>query len=195
MREIVKTFFTMNLVCILLFACLAGCGTPNTNDFPEEEDGMKIESIYISRTSGMQTGPSYKIDLKNGKVWVYMVHPNYKYRMRNESAANEGYYFVKDLESKKIDYFLEECKEYGFEEWENYYAPENGAPMDGLHWFIDIIYSDGTKKEIHGNEAYPETWNEMNDAFEHLTGYHLLEGLAPQPTFWFFGRPVYWGGD
>lgn len=37
--------------------------------------------------------------------------------------------------------------------------------LDGEQWELTVRYTDGTKMEHSGNNAYPENWNELLDFF------------------------------
>ena len=79
---------------------------------------------------------------------------------------------IKSLSEEDINEFLSHAEEKGVTNWKKEY--NNIAVEDGHQWGIVIAFTDGSKKEIKGSNAYPETWDAMNDAFEALTGENIL---------------------
>ena len=151
-------------VLTLLLACtFAGC----RDNYQKE-----IDSIYVSNSVFGQTAPEYKIDLKNRQLWEYRADGGSGSMPRNESAKDEGFTFVRDLDTEKVATFIRESARAGFTRWEGSYV--NEQVTDGHQWSIRIMFADGTEKDISGSNAYPSTWDNMYTAFEALTGENVL---------------------
>ena len=134
----------------------------------------EIDVIYISH-SVFVTSPEYKIDLKHKKFWKYASSAS-DYVPRDPTAENEGFVFVRSLDDGKIERFRKQAARYGLAYWKNTYKTLLDSFMfDGHVWEMQLYFSDGTQKKIYGHEAYPLIWNDMNDAFERLTGEAVLD--------------------
>jgi hypothetical protein len=167
MRRIVAVFFLI-IVCFCVTSCQKTYQTPK---------GVKtyqkpIDVIYIYHEAFGQRYPEYKIDLKNKQFWEFTSDGYDNFITRDSSAENEGFTFVCSLNEEKIETFILKSSRYGFTKWKNTYKNKN--ILDGHQWGITILFSDSTKKEIIGSNKYPETWNEMYDTFESLTGKNIL---------------------
>ncbi|MDR0793614.1 MAG: hypothetical protein LBE82_09930 [Chitinophagaceae bacterium] len=134
-----------------------------------------MNSIYVCHYQAADRFLEYKIGLKNKIFWKYSMEAH-RNQPRNE---NEGYDFGTQLTDNKIVVFLSEATKAGFENWKEVY---NMPIVAGGHWWdIDIAFSNGIIKKIHGCNGYPKTWNEMNLALKNLTGEEniLLYNVSP----------------
>ena len=152
-------------VFILIILCLC-------NTSCQKNDQKPIDIVYVYHEGFGQRFPEYKIDLKNKKFWEFTSEGYENYTARDSSSENEGFTFVCNLEDDKIETFIQDSSKYGFTNWNESY--KDYSIVDGHQWGITIMFSDSTKKEIMGSNEYPETWNDLNDAFETLTGKLLL---------------------
>ena len=123
----------------------------------------KVKDIEVIIVRNYNIGYYFedKIDLKN---------------MRHEKAGPlltshkvMDYTYACDLDKEKIVDFLRSARRNRLLSWKDEYFPEQYI-HDGYIWEIIIYFTDSTFKEIYGDNCYPETWNEMSDAFEALTG-------------------------
>jgi hypothetical protein len=91
---------------------------------------------------------------------------------RDAAAENEGFTFVSNLSDEKIKVFFEQASTYGFTSWEDEYV----EPMlaDGHQWRVIITYANDSTKTISGSNKYPDTYNNMREAFKDLTGETVL---------------------
>jgi len=91
----------------------------------------------------------------------------------------EEYTYIDELTDEKIAAFLCEVEKYGMLSWdENYFYPKE--MFSEYSWSIIIHYSDSTKKESHGAYGnFPESWDDMFDAFYELTGDFVLSEKRP----------------
>ena len=149
----------MFVLCVFF----SGCG----GNYQKE-----IDEIYVRHSSFGMTEVEYRIDLKNAKVWKYAPENRYEMQQRDETAENDGYTFMRDLEEKAIEVFARESARFSFTKWEEFYIDE--GVMDGHQWKITINFADGTAKEIYGSNKYPKTWDKMGGTFEELTGENVL---------------------
>lgn len=175
------------LILVMLLLCFSSCQAQG----PEisEESGMRLNCIYFSEIQIGEVWPEYKIDLKKREFWVFVVDSFVDYEPRDAEAKNEGFYYVSELESDKIEVFLERYEGCGASQWETTYIKE--GIMDGHQWQLRMVYSDGTEQEVFGSNAYPEGWGQLAAALESLTGYKVLEGERPTPKYWSSGQPIY----
>jgi hypothetical protein len=153
------------------------CATA-TSSPPIADDGIpaqNIASVYVSHHSFWFTASEHKIDLENGRYWVWNINwedlddgewPRPK--NRDGTAENAGFDLVCDLSADKISAFCAEANEMGFTSWnEEYIDP---LLMDGHQWYVEITFLDGSVKRIVGSNDYPDTWDDMGEAFLNLTG-------------------------
>ena len=125
-----------------------------------------MDIIYVCQYHIFKPYIEYKIDLKNKIFWTYSVAESGK--PRNKMDKNEGYNFVEYLYDDEITAFLSDAIKNGFIDWEKEYI---NPDIDGGHqWSISITFDDGSVKIIQGSNQYPKQWNEMDLAFQHLTG-------------------------
>ena len=150
---------------------LAALAAATFADF--DNDAKGIDTIRVSNYDYWTGFYEYKIDLKNKQLWEYTARTAVgPYIPRDESAENEGYTFVRDLEDGNIRAFLNSAARYGFAGWDTSY--NNLNTYDGYQWGITITFSDGSEKEMSGSNAYPDAWDKMRGAFENLTGENIL---------------------
>ena len=131
-----------------------------------DKEVKNINVIYLSFTQLGLVTQEYKIDFVSKKVWEFDIRNGIQWR--DPTAENEGYTFAGDLSDEKISSFLKDCSTYGMENWEEFY--DNKTIIDGLQWSLKVVYSDSTIMKSAGSNAYPETWNEMQGAFQRLIG-------------------------
>ena len=121
-----------------------------------------IEEIFISFSNrNMFYSKAYKIDFKNNALWT----------TNDTKNTNAPLTFVKNIDSKHIDNFIDSSKKYGFTSWKVYY--EDDSICDGTDWRIIIRFSDTTSQfstGTCGGHKNPENWNEMVAAFKDLMG-------------------------
>ncbi|MDR0812903.1 MAG: hypothetical protein LBO63_02725 [Oscillospiraceae bacterium] len=174
---------TSIILAFLLTLTVVSCGNYHTN-----KDGTTlktyqkdIDTIYVNLREALRyefDDPAYKIDLKNNTYWQIRT---YAAVTRDEWGTEEGdrdFELVSKLKDSKIDEFFNVSARYGFTQWKAEY--HNWNVLDGAGWYMKIIFSDGTVKEMYGVNAYPETWEEMMGAFEALVGEPLKYSLATQ---------------
>jgi len=161
MKRIFTLFLIDVAIAIVLLSLLAGC---------QKENLVDIEVIYVSHQLFENTYIN-KIDLVN-KVYSSTLPIN--------TSKNNGNEFVCDLDDDKIETFRRNVKEYDFLSWEGEYKWP-GEYYDGHMWSITICFSDSTEKTVYGHMRYPETWNEMSDAFERLTDSYVLGKRSNTP--------------
>jgi hypothetical protein len=58
---------------------------------------------------------------------------------------------------------IEQFESIKTEEWNDEYY--DGAFCDGTQWNLTVQYSDGSKTECSGSNAYPEHWDKLLDFF------------------------------
>lgn len=167
------TIFLLLLISICISSCQKTYQTPK---------GVKtyqkpIDIIYVYQSGFGQKFPEYKIDLKNKQFWSFTSNLGKGYVARDSSAKNEGFTFVCNLNEDKIETFILSSSRYGFTDWNTSY--NNPHLLDGLQWGVTICYSDGTRKQIDGSNAFPETWKPMCSTFVSLTGTEVLPAKAP----------------
>ena len=158
-------------VCILFFILiLTSCS--NTDILPTSNTDIthgSITKIYIYHCSESSIPfEEYEIDFSQKKFTI-LVRGGF-IGMTNEVKKDNP--TIKILEDESINAFLLTAQEKGFTEWEKFY--DNDVVDGGHQWGILVSFSDGTEKEIRGSNAYPETWNEICDAFQNLTGENIL---------------------
>ena len=162
------------------FMCMAQCRIQCSCG---EMNAENIANIYV-RHSGMQfVTEEYKIDLENGRFWAWQINWD-EYRdeennqwsfpkNRDETAENNGFDLICEFDADKISVFRAEADRFGFTSWnDNYYT--DPPLMDGHRWIVDITFKNGFQRRILGNNAYPDTLQSMQSAFEALTGEKVL---------------------
>ncbi len=159
-------------VFLLILICFTSCQKNDQTSIGVDTDQKTIDAIYIYHEAFGQRYPEYKIDLINKKFWEFTSDGYENFTARDSSSDNEGFTFVCNLEDDKIETFILDSSRYGFTNWEKSY--KNNNIVDGHQWGITIMFSDSKKKEIIGSNKYPETWNDMYEAFENLTDKNVL---------------------
>lgn len=147
----------MMKVMAVLLAMLLGLigGTGNA----ERNYQKEISQIQVYHSGfGVRT-VEYWINLENGRLFEVF------------SGECEPL-FIKDLGNDEIQVFLRESARFGLTQWEERYV--DPGICDGHQWGITIYFADGEKMESRGSNAYPETWDDMNAAFNELTGENVL---------------------
>lgn len=119
----------------------------------------------------------YKIDLANKEFWMYSGGTSDNYVLRDKTAENSGFVFVKDLSDEAIAAFLLEAAKCGFDAWSQ---QRYGEFSDGGYsWYFNIQLSESSLRERRycsssKSNVYPETWDDMAVAFKILTGEDIL---------------------
>lgn len=178
-----RKILTLCLLCILVFTTV-GC---QANSVRSNE--LDIAYIYVAFSENGYISPEYKIDLKSGQFYAFYSGADNRRENRDSLEKNEGFYHIKNLKNKKINDFIDKCKIYGFIEWEESYMVEDplaASAPEGTYiaavsttWTVSIVYCDGTEKIIRGNYSYPDTWTQMGEAFQDMTGVDVLSGEIP----------------
>ncbi len=163
-----KKYFTIIIASIL---CMSIIGCTQSNDQKGRTYQKEIDQIYVYHSELGHRVPEYKIDLKNKKFWKFAREEG-NFVERNPSLENEGFTFVRDLSDEKIETFILESARYGLTNWDDSYV--NNHIKDGHNWGMTINFADSTEKKIYGSNKYPETWDDMYIALEHLTGENIL---------------------
>jgi len=121
-----------------------------------------IEEIFISfNNRNVFYFKTYKIDFKNNALWT----------TNDTKDRNAPLVFVKNIDNKHIDDFIDNSKKYGFTSWKAYY--EDNSICDGTDWRITVRFSDATSQfstGTCGGHNNPENWDKMVAAFEDLMG-------------------------
>jgi hypothetical protein len=163
---ILKRLFTVLSSVVILCGVISGCVHSSLKP---------IDEIYIYFSGFGMTFPEYKIDLTNKKFWEFQYSGDYSdFTTRDETAQNEGFTFVRDLEDDKIQAFLKDAEAVGFADWKKEY--DNPNVLDGLQWVMTINYADGSQKQIWGSNAFPGSWEKMKPIFMALTDKEILIG-------------------
>ena len=160
-------YLALVLAGLLMLPPLAGCGGSTRKD---------IARVYVSHALEGLVGKEFMTDLQSGAFWSYyntnMDHAD----ARDPNAPDEGFTFVKELDQEEIDRFRQAAERYGFRNWakdgKDYH---NTEILPSREWNIRVVYSDGTEDSLSGNNAFPDAWNDMNEAFKTLTGEGVLE--------------------
>ncbi|MDR1820965.1 MAG: hypothetical protein LBQ91_00865 [Oscillospiraceae bacterium] len=175
-----KKAAAMTLVFLLtLTFCACGNYHMNKDGTVEKNYQKDIDTIYVCPWSVFRHAadePAYKIDLKNN---AYLQIKTYASETKDEWGSEDGdrgFQFVSRLEDSNIDVFFRESARLGLTKWRAEY--NNYDVLDGSSWYMKIVFSDGTVKEMSGVNAYPDTWDDMMGAFEDLVGEPLRYSLA-----------------
>ena len=160
----------MKIKCLIL--TLAGLLLPLAGCMQQPD----IARIYVSHGLDGVTGKEFRVDLTDGTFGSYYnIHMDIA-DARDPAAPDEGFTFVKGLDEKEMDHFLRAAGRHGFSNWakdgQDYRDKEISPVRD---WEIRIVYSDGTEDRLDGCNAYPDSWNDMNNAFKALTDEGVLE--------------------
>ncbi|MBN1891748.1 MAG: hypothetical protein JW780_03135 [Clostridiales bacterium] len=124
---------------------------PGNAPFSEKKRSIRVEHFsFIARLIGMTSSTL----------------------IPDAETENEEFSYDCALSDDNIEAFLEQCGRIGFLEWRDKYIEPDIC--DGHQWGITILFKDGSTKEIVGSNAYPDTWNDMAEAFWELTGENIL---------------------
>ena len=159
---------TLILLTLLLVTFSASCMRHDKYGTYQKD----IDIIYVYHSGFGQKAPEYKIDLQEKKFSEYNTGIGANFVLRDETAENEGFTFVSDLDEDKIATFIRQSARNGFTGWQDKY--DNLFIMDGHQWGIRITYADRTEKQIYGSNKYPPTYEDMAKAFYELTGKRVL---------------------
>jgi len=92
----------------------------------------------------------------------------------------EEYTYKSELTDKKIAAFHRAVKKYGMLSWDEEYVSPTGS-FHSYSWTIIIHYSDSTEKRSFGAyDNYPDSWDDMYEAFFELTGDFVLTEKRPK---------------
>ena len=163
------------LLAVIIIVSSSSCGLRQTK-LPENTDGGQaqssqndIETIYFSRNAVLLKDAyktAYKVDLKN-QAYYRMDGSLSAVKDWGTDSGDRGFKFVSELSADKVDAFLLESARLGLAQWKDSYEK---LALDGASWDIVILFSDGQRKEVHGENDYPETWDELHQALLTLTG-------------------------
>ncbi len=123
----------------------------------------EINKINVTYSAFGVVEADFLYDLQNKEYWYFSPK---EHESRDRNAENQGYEFIDHLEDENIVRFLITARLYGFTHWRESY--NNESIMDGDQWHIKIYFADGTAKDIYGSNAYPLTYEPMQDAFNEL---------------------------
>lgn len=167
MKKLNPKKISIFFLCIILIGVtLSGCKS-------EKNYQKEIANIYIRHSSFGTEDTEYKIDIENKEFWQF-VGDDMSYEFwRDESDENEGFTFVSQIDEDKIAVFERESARHGFTDWNQSY--DNDNVMDGHQWSIVINYADGTTQNVSGSNAYPDTWDDLREDFQDLTGEDVLD--------------------
>lgn len=144
-----------------------------TETTADGREGIEISRIDVRHSSFGRTECEFRIELDEKSFRTFMSVPDFEhYEPRDAEAENEGFTYVCALSETDMETFLDQCNRLGFLDWQDKYI-EVGL-CDGHQWGITVLFKDGTTKEIIGSNAYPDTWNEMAEAFLKLTDENVL---------------------
>ncbi len=134
-------------------------------------DPPEIASIYVFHSSFGVRDTEYNIDIVNQELWAFN---SQDYEERDSTLPNSGYTFVSKLDAEKLETFRLECIRYGLTDWKESYIDE--GIEDGHQWGVRITFVDPNFKPIvvYGSNKYPKTYDNMAEAFKHLTGLNIL---------------------
>ncbi len=90
------------------------------------------------------------IDINKNKVRI----------INNYSNATACEFFASDKAQKK---FISEINKINFSKWQKEYKPKDFEICDGEQWELEVIFTDDTKIESYGNNAYPDEWEKFFD--------------------------------
>ena len=167
------------VVCIPLFIFInpyrdsrSHVNRDDTVEFNYQKD---MDTIYFAQWDVFRTQEdtdAYKIDLKNNAFYFIGSNAADSKDTWGTAPGDADFRFITDLENDAIDSFFRQTARHGFTNWEDYY--EDNSILDGSTWYIKIVFSDGTVKEMSGINKYPETWKNVITDFENLTGYRFI---------------------
>lgn len=169
------TLLSVSLLTLIFTSCgispQQGAVNPSVVPSATNADATEknISSIYVYHCSSSSVPfEEYKIDLHN-KEFTILIREGFTDRTDEVKSDSP---VIKVLSDNAMEEFIDAAMENGFCDWENEY--DNLNIDDGHQWGITLDFSDGTKKEMTGSNAYPDTWNEMLTAFVNLTGENVL---------------------
>jgi len=146
----------------------------NKNGTVERNYQKDMDTIYFAQWDMLRTQEDtdgYKIDLKNNAFYFIGSGAAHSKDNWGTEQGDTNFRFIGDLENDAIDAFFRQTARNGFTNWEERYEDKN--ILDGSEWYVKIVFSDGTSKEISGVNKYPETWKHVITDFENLTGYQF----------------------
>lgn len=162
------------LALFLLFICFASF-TACSTALPEDAEREVSQLIY--KSGGFNNGPRREriIDLQNAKVWIFDPVWNknaQKYIKRDPNAENEGYTLLWELTPENVDSLRTVCIDCQFDLWEESY--DHAGIMDGFHWNLQVVYTDGTETSFRGNNLHPQAFAALADTLNEITGAETL---------------------
>lgn len=128
-------------------------------------NSKKIDAIYIAHYGMGNMRAEYKIDLKNKMFWENTL--NKELIIRDEGAPNEGYVWGHELSFTAINKFNYDSMMHGIHYLNEYYT---NNILHGHQWHMIIYYSDGTEKNVIGDNNYPEMYDMLEQDFLNLVG-------------------------
>ncbi len=131
----------------------------------------EIHSIYVYHSSFGIRDTEYYINILNKELLAFYSED---FEERDTTLPNSGYTFVSTLDDEKLETFRLDSIRYGFTDWKKTYI-DNGI-ADGHQWGVVITFVDPSIEPIvvFGSNKYPKTYDNMSEAFKHLTGLNIL---------------------
>ena len=88
------------------------------------------------------------------ETWIN-INQNKVRIINNYSNSTACEFFASEKSQKN---FINEINKIKIFEWQKEYQPKDCEICDGEQWELEVIYTDDTKIESYGNNAYPDEW-------------------------------------
>ena len=167
MKKLFSVFF-----CILIISGFVGCNIHINKDGSRERNYQKdIYVIYYCHwdvTIAIEDTTAYKIDLQNSSFYEITSGAEYSKDQWGTALGDSDFVFVSVLQDGAVDDFFRQVARHGITNWERSYRDDTIS--GGSTWYIKILFFDGTTMESSGTNKYPDTWENVMQDFEDLTG-------------------------
>lgn len=148
------------IVCLSAALFLSAC-TTRADDYQN-----RVASLYIYNQNFDVKTSEFLLDFDESRF--YSFSPTDHLLIRISSDDNQGYTTVAALSPERVDAFFRNVTRYGLWDWKPNEADIN--ILGDYQWGMVITFRSGETQTIYCRNAFPDTWENVREAFETLTG-------------------------
>lgn len=115
------------------------------------------------------------------ETWID-INKNKVHIINNYSDATACEFIANDKAQKN---FINGINKFDFSKWKKEYQPQDYEICDGEQWNLGVIYTDKTKIESCGNNAYPDEWEKFLDLVNRVSNLLTEDEILDKLTITF----------
>jgi len=159
------------IILILPLLFLVACNQGKAEDISELPNARDISSIQVQHYEEGLVHEAFLIDFEEMSSSRYVLDP-ISDALHLELIEDYLFEYMTDLELERVDEFKVRVLQHRFDLWNGFY--DNNCIEGGHSWSVTIQFSDGDVVRVAGFNHYPASWDEMQEAFIHLTDVDIL---------------------